>query len=130
MIGCSPGRRLKPADAHCRAELPGIVEEALAQVIALLGKLDGLDGGAHDGRRQRIGEKIGPGALAHQIDDGPRRSDEASGRTAERLAERAGDDVDLHPGAGMRAASLRPDEAGRVAIIDHDDAIKAVGKRA
>ena len=49
---------------------------------------------------------------------------------AERLAERADDEVDLaaQPRGGDRAAAARPDRAGRVRLVDHQPAAVAAGQ--
>jgi hypothetical protein len=89
------------------------------------------DPGGADGRRQRVGEQVGPRALAQQVDDGLRPGDVAADGPAQRLAERAGEDMDLVRHAEMvrRAAALRPHEAGGVAIVDHDDGVVAFRQR-
>ena len=56
--------------------------------------------------------------------------DVAARRSAQRLAQRAGENIDLHAGPVRRAAALRPDEAGGVAVIHHDQGVMAVGQRA
>ncbi len=49
---------------------------------------------------------------------------------AERLAERADDQVDLaaEPGRGDRAAAARPERPGRVRLVDHQPAAVAAGQ--
>ena len=54
--------------------------------------------------------------------------DVAASRTAKRLAQCAGQDIDLDAGPVRRAAALRSDEAGGVAIIDHDQRVIRIGK--
>ena len=61
-----------------------------------------------------------------------RRGDESAHAAAERLAERAGDDVDARSRAGQRrrAAALLAEMSGRVAVVDQDERAVAVGERA
>ena len=69
MIGCSPGNNLKPAlDMPARNRFM-FGKQLVAQIVALLGEFDGLERRADDRWRQRVGKQIGPGPLAHQIDD-------------------------------------------------------------
>ncbi len=112
--------------AHAGAEALGIVEELGAQIIALLGQINGLDRGGNDGWRQGIGEEIGPRALAHEIDDGFGCGDITAGRAAQGLAQGACEDINLDPGAGGRSPALWADEAGGVAVIDQDEGIIGV----
>ena len=49
-----------------------------ALVVGGLGDVDRLQRAGGDRRRERIGEEIGPRALAQHVDDGLRRGDEAA----------------------------------------------------
>ena len=64
------------------------------------------------------------------VDDLAARGDVAAARAAERLAERAGDDVDAAHHAGMlvRAAAARADEADRVRVVDHHERVVLLGE--
>ncbi len=115
---------------HLCAEARGIGVEPLAQRVAVLDQVEDLQRGAGDGRRQRVGEEIGPRALAQPVDHfAPARGVAARG-AAERLAERAGDDVDPALDAAMlgRAAAVLADEADRVAVVDHDHGVVLLGQ--
>ena len=107
---------------HLRAEAVGIGVELLAQRIALLDQVEDLQRRARDRRHQRVGEEIGPRALAQPVDHFALARRVAAGRAAQRLAERAGDDVDPALDAAMlgRAAAMLADEADRVAVVHHD----------
>ena len=130
MIGCSPGNRLKPALAMPDRKRAALWNSLSRRSSPCFGQIDGLEAGADDGRRQGVGEEIGPGPLAHQVDDGLGRRDIAAGRAAQRLAQRAGEDIGLHARPVRRAAALRADEAGGVAIIDHHQRIMGIGELA
>ena len=101
-----------------------------AAVVGRLGDVDGLERAGRDGRRQRVREQIGPRPLAQQVDDGLRRGDEAAHAAAERLAERAGDDLDALARAGQRrrAAAALAEMPVRMAIVDHDEGAVALGE--
>ena len=58
-----------------------------AAVVGRLGDVDRLQRAGGDRRRQRVGEEVGPRALAQHVDDRLRRGDEAAHAAAERLAE-------------------------------------------
>ena len=89
-----------------------------------------LQRGAGDGRRQAVGKEIGARLLAQHVDDFPARRGEAAHRAAERLAQRAGDDVDAahHAVVLVRAASGRAHEAGGVRVVDHHQRAVTVGQ--
>ncbi len=64
--------------AHAGAEAAHVVEQALTQMIAVTGEIDGFAGGGGDRRGQGVGEEIGARALAQEIDNGFRRRDIAA----------------------------------------------------
>ena len=82
------------------------------------------------GRRQGVGKEVGPRALAQEVDHRLRPGDVAADGPAERLAERAGQDVDAVRHAEMmrRAAPLGTHEARGVAVVDHDDGVMGRGQ--
>ena len=130
MIGVSPGRSSKPAASRPVAEARAWLDQVRAPVVGRLGDLDRLERAGGDRRRERVGEEVGPRPLAQQVDDRLRRGDEAAHAAAERLAERAGDDLDAVAGAGQRrrAAALLAEMPVRMAIVDHDDGAVALGE--
>ncbi len=130
MIGCSPGSRSKPSACSPCAEMPGIAVHALAQIRGALEQLEHPERRGRHGRRDAVGEQIRPGALAQPRDDLAARGHVAAAGAAERLAERAGEDVDaVHDAAQfVRAAAVRSHEAGRVRVVDHDEGAVLVGK--
>ena len=81
------GQEIETGLAHAGAKAIGIVKKLGAQIIALLGQINGLDRGGNDGRRQGIGKEIGARALAHEIDDGFCSCDVTAGGAAQRLAQ-------------------------------------------
>ena len=105
---------------HALAEVGGVLAQALAQLAGFAQHLERLGAGGGHVRRQRIGEQIGPRALAQQFDDFCLAGGEAAERAAHRLAEGAGDDVDLVQHAldlGAAPAGVA-EEAGGVAFVD------------
>ena len=102
MIGVTPGRVLKPAasrPARKRCVWRCSSARRSSDRIAISSAFRRAGG---DRRAERVGEEIGPRALAQKVDDRLRRGDEAAHAAAERLAERAGDDVDPVARAGQR----------------------------
>ena len=81
-------------------------------------------------RRQRVGEEVGPRALAQELDDLAPARREAAGGAAERLAQRGGDDVDAPGDAAVlgRAAAGLAEEAGGVAVVHHHERVVALGQ--
>ena len=69
--------------------------------------------------------KIRARTLAEQLDDLFARAGESAARAAERLAQRAGDDVDPahHAAIFVRAAPGLAEEAGRVRVVDHGERV-------
>src|SRR5690606_6336115 len=90
---------------------------------------DGERGGDDRGR-QRVAEQVRARAVAQQLDDLAAGGDEPARGAAEGLAEGAGEDVDPAHGAVVlvAAAAGRADEAGRVAVVDHDHGAVLVGE--
>src|SRR5690606_1253471 len=108
----------------------GVQSQRLPPVIRLFGDLDGFDRARRNGGGKTVGKKIRPCSLAQQIDDRLRCGYEAAHRPAQALAECAGDDI--HPSLDTRQSRRSPSGfaqmACRVAIIDHDESIVALGK--
>ena len=74
-------------------------------------------------RRQRVGEEIGPRALAQPVDDLPARRGVAARGAAQGLAQGAGQDVDPALDAAVlrrAAAAVLAEKADGVAVVDHD----------
>ena len=80
---------------------------------------------ARDGRRKRVREELRPRALREQVADLLGGRDVAAGGAAERLAERAGDHVDLAEEAVVldRPAAGLPQHADAVRVVDDDDRV-------
>ena len=125
MIGVSPGSGLKPELEQPLAEVAGVVAEGGDALRMGLEILDARERARRDGRRQRVGEELRPGALRQVVADRRRAGHEAAGRAAERLAERRGDDVDLADQAEMlgRAAAARAQHAGGVRVVHHQHGV-------
>ena len=81
------GQEIETGLAHAGAKTIGIVKKPGAQIIALLGQINGLDRSGNDGRWQGVGKEIGTRALAHEIDDGFCSGDITTGRAAQGFAQ-------------------------------------------
>ena len=127
MIGARQG---KTGRRHLFAEEAGVVPQALSQTVALAQQIKHADGSGNDCRRQRIREEIGTRALAQPFDDLGASGGIATGSAAQRLAQRAGNNVDaIHDVAiFMRAATGRADKAHRMGVIYHHQRIELVGE--
>ena len=79
---------------HALAEPRGVAFELATQFVALLQQVEHRQRGGGDHRRQAVAEQVRPRALAQPLDDLLAAAGVAARCTAERLAQRAGDDVD------------------------------------
>ena len=106
---------------HGVPEVGGVLRQPVAQVRRFVQSFQHRQAGRGQRRRQRVAEQVRPRALPEQLHDRPARRREPAGRAAERLAERAGDDVDLAQHAAVldRAAAGGADEAGGVRVVHH-----------
>src|SRR5436190_15617833 len=78
-----------------------IVAELLHALRLSVDDFDGLSGAAGDGGWNGIGKEARAGPLLEDADDVRSSCDIAAGSSAERLSERAGEDVHLAETAGM-----------------------------
>src|SRR5690606_6489847 len=109
MIGCSPGSRSKPASAMAARKRPALATSCSRSLspsgqpaaVGAAGDAEGLERRAADGGREGVGEEVRPGPLLEQGHDLGRGADEAAHGPAQRLAEGAGDEVDLDPVVGV-----------------------------
>src|SRR5215204_6186087 len=71
--------------------------------------------------RERVREKIRPETLAQQVDDFSSSADVPAAGAAERLAERATDEIDPihHATVFVRAPASPAHEANCMAVVDH-----------
>ena len=93
MIGCSPGQ-LETELLEARAEMTGVLEQLRAQLRRVLEQVEHPQRHGGDDRRDAVGEEIGPRALPQPLDDLLARGDVSAAGAAQRLAERAREDVD------------------------------------
>jgi hypothetical protein len=102
------------------AEPRGVLGEAPARRGIRLEEAEHRERRRGDDRCDRVGEEIGPGALAQPGDDLRAPGYVAAARAAKRLAERAGEDVHAarHAAVLVSAAAARAHEAGRVRVVD------------
>lgn len=118
--------------AHLLAEMRAVRAHALAQARALVAReqFEHFQRCGRDARRQRVREQIGTRALPQQLDDLAPRGHVTARRAAQRLAERARDDVDAALDAAILqgAAPVLADEADGVRIVDHHERAVAVGQ--
>ena len=116
---------------HGVAEVGGVVLHAVGEFGGGLEHFEDLERGGDDGRGDRVGKQIGPRTLAEQIDDFLFAGGVTAGRAAERLAERAGGEVDLaeQPAMFVGAAAARAEETGGVAIVEVHHGVVFRGER-
>src|ERR1051325_4145265 len=131
------GRRL--ADDHrddrglSGERLEAELEEAIAKIAGVLAQpghplrvsqeeLHRGEGAPRDGAGKRVAEELRPGARGEVAADALRAVDEPSRRAAQRLAERAGDDVHLAQHAMVLggAAPGPAQDAGGMAVVHHE----------
>src|SRR6056297_2831826 len=115
---------------HAAAEVLRVGRQLLAQAAVGLEQIHHLYGGSGDHRRQGIREEVGAGALPQPGDDLAPPGGEAAGGAAQRLAQRAGDDVHPahHVAVLVGTAALPAEEAGGVAVVDHHQRFVFVGQ--
>ena len=108
----------------------GVLPQPRAQLVVGFEQVEHAQARRGDERRNAVGEQVRPRALPQPGDDFLAARRVAAARAAERLAERAGEDVDaIHDAAQLvRAAAARADEAGRVRVVDHHQRVVAVGE--
>ena len=84
----------------------------------------------HDGGSHGVGEEVRTRTLAEHIDDLLRAGRETAHRTAERLAERTGEDVNLAVAVELfcHAVSCRAHHACGVAFVHHHKSVILLGK--
>src|SRR5215469_5496628 len=124
------GQDVKAEGGHPLAEPGGIVAQAVPQVIAALQQVQDLQRGTHHRGRYRIGEKVGPRALAKQVNDLLAAAGVAAAGPAQRLAQSSGYNVDAVADTVQfgRAAAVGPNEPHRVRVVDHDHRPVTVGQ--
>ena len=100
------------------------------QVVGALGEVEGGQRAGHDDRGDRVREEVRTRPLAQQVDHLAVGCDVPAGCATERLAQRAGDDVDavLDPEQLRRAAATRADEAHGVGVVDEDHRAVRLGE--
>jgi hypothetical protein len=102
------GQKVEAEPFEPGAPVACVVEKRGSEDVVFFYKINRGDPGGADGGGQRVGEEVGPRPLPQEVDDGLRPGDVAADGPAERLAERAGEDMDLVRHAEMvrRAAAL------------------------
>jgi hypothetical protein len=121
---------VKPGRDHARAEMLRVVVEPGAQLVAVLDQVERAQRRRRNDGRHAVREEVRPRSLAQPADDLAARRRESAGSTAQRLAERACDDVDAANDVAKlrRPASVRADEPAGVRIVDHDQRAVAIGQ--
>ena len=120
-MGCVPGLIVRPTFVMFSRKYRVFSSSRSRSSVDCGNHLDGLERRRHHARRDRVGKQIGPRPLAQQVDDRFARARVAAARAAERLAERAGDDVHAvhHAAMFVRAAPRFAEEPGGVAVVEH-----------
>jgi hypothetical protein len=119
-IGCLPGLMSKPAGSMPARQKRVLSSSLSRKRGAALQQVEHRERRADDAGRQGVAEQIGARALAQQLHHLLARCGEAAAGAAQRLAEGAGDDVDLPKHAAVlgRAAAGLAQEAGGMAFVD------------
>nr|GEU28576.1 hypothetical protein [Tanacetum cinerariifolium] len=112
------------------AEVGGVFVQAVAQRGRLRQALEHGQRGAGNRRRQRVGEQVRARLLAQHVDHFLARRRKTAHGAAQRLAQRARDDVDAAHDVVVLvgAAAGGAHEARRVALVDHHQRAVAVGQ--
>ncbi len=102
----------------------------VAELVGALDQVESPQAGADDRRRDAVREQVRPSALPQQLDDLAAAGDVAAARAADRLAERAGEDVHAVEDAVVlvRPAPARADHADGVRVVDHHERVVPVGE--
>ena len=116
---------------HGIAEVGGVVLHAVGEFGGGFEHLKDLERSGDDGRGDCVREQIGPRALAEQLDDLLFAGGVTAGGAAQRLAERAGGEVDFaeQPAVLVGAAAARAEETGGVAIVEMHHRLVFRGQR-
>lgn len=124
------GNDVEASRRHAFAEVLGIGRQLIPQRGGCGQHIDRFDGRADDAGGHGIGEQVGAGALAQDVDDLLAGGGKAAGGTPQRLAVGAGDDVDPAHYAPVLvdAAAGLTDEAGGVAFVDHHHGVVLIGQ--
>ncbi len=112
--------RLESGADQRGAEMARVLVQRADPLRMRLDETHRRQGAGGDSRRQRVRKKLGTRALCEHVAQRCRPRDEPPRRTAERLAERRGDDIDFAEHSEMlrRTASGRADHARRVRVVD------------
>src|SRR6201999_386741 len=94
MCGLSAGLQGEAGARQSRAEMPGILEQARAQLGGVVEKVEHSKAHTGDDGRNAVGKEVRGGALAQPLDYFLTRGNVAAARATQRLAERTGEDVD------------------------------------
>ena len=128
-IGCSPGRTSKPSAASSRAEARGVARTAAraAPAPSVCSRSSTASYAATIGGARVFENRYGRERWRSSSTISRRAARVAAAGAAERLAERAGDDVDAVGDAVQlgRAAAVGADEADGVGVVDHHQRVVA-----
>ena len=130
-IGCTPGRIAKPASVIAARKRRVFASSRSRRAAGAREQLEARERGADDERGGSVFEKrYGRERWRRRSTISRRRGREAAAGAAERLAERGGHDVDAAGDAAVlrRAAAGLAEEAGGVAVVDHDERVVALGQ--
>jgi hypothetical protein len=123
-----------PASVKPAADIPhGTAARCVPAAVAARGSPaagPGRAGGGGDGRRERVAEQVRARALAQPVDDLLATAGVAAAGAAQRLAQRAGDDVDPahHIAVFVRAAAGGTDEPDGMRVVDHHHCVVTLGE--
>ena len=125
-------RNGKTGLAHGLAEVAGVVGQLVAQGGGAFQQIEHRDGSAHDHGRHGVGKKIGARTLAQQLNHLAAPAGKAARGAAQRLAQRAGDEVHVAPHAPVLgcAPARGAHKAGGVAFVHAQQRAVAVAQLA
>jgi hypothetical protein len=115
---------------HAFAEQARVGLEPVSQLGRLGEQIQGLHRGPDDRRGDGVREQVGPAPLAEHVDDLLPAAGVAAAGAAQRLAQRAGEDVDAvhHVVVLVRAPAGLAHEADGVGVVDDHQGVVLVGQ--
>ena len=115
------GQDVEAGRGHPLAEEERVLAQLPAQASRICQQVEYLERCRDDGRRHGIREQIRAGTLAQQFHDLPAPTGVTAAGAAQRLSQRAGQNVHALPDREQfwRAASVLADKAYRVRVVHH-----------
>ena len=130
MIGWPSPLRRKPSLVISERKVAALAARLARRSSPVGDHVQDAERGDGDRGHQGIGEEIGAGALAEHLDHLAACGGVAAGGAAERLAERARQDIDAALDAAVLggASALGANKADGVAVVDHHQGVMPLGE--